>query len=246
MQRLYTILPAMVLTDQPLIARSKFESIATPAVSLKKSYRDGKGFVENLMKRRIYKKTPWVEAFVALPRRIITDRDKAAVLLVWNGYKPAAMVEISCPWRLSLSSRKQFHKDVMDFKNKLHAGGLFYNIHVNYLREPNDLTHFSYIASSKRLLRGLKSADSLRDIRRRRLRVGKFLGYPMSAVTAFANNESLNIHNLPKHITRNKLQKFLNFRLSKASRQEMKYVRDIARIIRRISPKLFNSIIAKK
>lgn len=177
----------------------------------------------------------WIKKLVRV-ERLIPDQEIADILLVWKGFKPAAMIELSYVPRV-ISSKKIFLRKVSDLQNILRGLSLTYRLHINYPTSAREITRYSYIAKNKQKLKGVVGADNEPDTKQRRLCVGKALGYPPTAVKAFAAGTYLK--QSPATITRMPELKFLNFRLSKQWRKELLYVRKKAKAIQKISPELF-------
>ena len=183
----------------------------------------------------------WINQLVAL-KRIIADQEIAGILLVWDGFKPAAMIELSYFPR-SKFSRKEFHKKIGDLEKILQKLDLRYKLQINYPRRKNEITHYSYIARNQKKLAEIIAADAEINTKKRRLQVGILLGYPNTAIKAFANGNTLNFQNLPSVILQKKELKFLNFRLSKHWKKELIYLKKKAETIKKIAPELYRKII---
>jgi len=183
-----------------------------------------------------------VKELVSL-QNILNDQSIADILLVRSWFKPSALVEVSyLPHRQY--SRSQFLTAVRHLEKILQKLGLFYKLHLNYPKNQNNLTQFSYIALDPKMLKKLIKADERRDTKKRRMEVGKLLGYPKTAVVAFANGKVFARSKLPKAILKTSTIKFLNFQLSRNWKRELKYVRRRAQEIEKISPVLFRRIVS--
>lgn len=184
----------------------------------------------------------WIKKLVML-ERVFDDQATADILLVWNKFKPAAMVELSCSMR-GVSARRQFSKKVGDLEKVFKNLGFHYQLHINYPKSSRELTQYSYVAKDRKTLKKLIAADVERNTEKRRLLTGWLLGYPKTAVTGFANGKVFDCHKLPFAILKTKEIKFLNFRLSKKHwREELKYVQKRAKEIKKISPQLYKKIV---
>lgn len=170
---------------------------------------------------------------------IISHQDIADIILVWISFKPAAMVEVSYFPENGIS-KAEFTRKVKRLKEILEELDLAYKIKVNYPQKNTELTEYSYITRDKATLRKIISANALKDVKTRRMRVGELLGYPKTAIEAFAKNEYLAYRKLPKAVLKNKYFKFINFRLSKNWRKEMIYAKKRGEIIRKVSLRLYN------
>ncbi len=180
--------------------------------------------------------------------KILDYKSMADIVLVWSGFKPTAMVAISY---LSKSgfSKKEFLKSIDNLKNILNGLKLKYQLNINYPKSSQEITKYSYITKTNLMLKKIIIADTKKNTKQRRLKTGKLLGYPISAVNAFAKSGAFNclgLQNLPPDVLKNKYIKFLNFRLSKKNwKKEMEYVKKKAQMIKRISPELYKRIKGK-
>jgi hypothetical protein len=186
-------------------------------------------------------KAKLISGFLNL-KKIFSDEDKLDILLVWNGFKSAALIEISFLNSISKNSAK---KKVQYLKHLLHRLGLRYRLRINYLQREDEVTYYSFVAKDTSTLKKLISAYAERDRKKRILKTGKILGYPSSAVRAFANRKSINIIDLPISIRKKAEFKFLNFRLSPNWRKELLYVRKIMHELKKISPDFYKKMNKK-
>ena len=174
------------------------------------------------------------------------DQEIADIILVESGFKPAAMVELAHPIRASAASWERYQKKVRSFEKTLRDSGLFYALRINRIKTSSDVTKYSYIAKDRRTLKKLAMASAEKNTGKRRLVLGKILGYPISAVRAFARNKSIQNNDIPARVRRSVFWKFLNFRLSQSWREEMEYVYKRARAIRHESPEFYKKIRRRK
>jgi hypothetical protein len=196
-----------------------------------------------IRKREGTSKRYWINRLAGL-KGIIADQEIADILLVWNKFKPAAMVELSY-FPGSIVSRKEFHKKIDSFKKILRGLGLSYRLQVNYPKTTKEITHYSYIAKDRKVLEKVISAAIGKNVKKRRLKLGTLLGYPKTAVGAFAKGRAL--RSLPPSIILKRPElKFLNFRLSRHWRKELGYIHGRAERIKRIAPELYLRILKKK
>ncbi len=175
-------------------------------------------------------------------KKFLSDQDMADILLVWDGFKPAAIVELSYFPR-SKFSREEFHRKIGNLKKILQKLDLHYRLQVNYSKRKREVAHYSYIARNQKKLEEVIVADAEMNTKKRRLQIGVLLGYPKTAAEAFANGKTLNYRNLPSAVSQKKELKFLNFRLSRHWRRELEYMRKRARAIKQITPDLYMKII---
>lgn len=175
-------------------------------------------------------------------KEILNDQDKTDLLLVWDGFKPTAMIELSY-FPLATISRKEFHKKIGDLEKILQKLDLRYRLQINYPKRKKEVTHYSYIARNQKKLKEIIAADNEGNTKKRRLKVGLLLGYPKTAVKAFADGKALNLNDLPSKIYQKKELKFLNFRLSKNWPEEFEYVEQRAKAIKRMNPELYRRIL---
>ena len=166
-------------------------------------------------------------------REVLTVRDMADILLVWNGFKPAAMIEIS---HYSRMSRRKFLNKVHDLERILNRLKLKYKLNLNYPRRSDEITQYSFLAKSEKIIEKLIAVNAEENLVKRRLRVGKALGYPPSAVKAFAFKKWLDPKELPTSVRRSDEFKFLNFRLSENWQKEILYLKREALIIKKMVP----------
>ncbi len=175
-------------------------------------------------------------------KSIINDLDKADILLVWGKFKPATMIELSY-FKTSGFSKKIFHKNIESLEKILRDLKLEYKIRLNYPKSRNELTKYSLITPNKETLKKLIITEIEKNDRKKRMHFGILLGYPKTAVKAFADNRSIKTIDLPI-TTRRKLElKFLNFRLSKNWRKEIIYLQKKVKAIHSVSPELYQKII---
>jgi len=196
-------------------------------------------------KNRMTKNTnaeKWIKSLTQL-QGLLSDNEKADIILDWFGLKPAAMIEVSCYKRMS---KKDFLKKVATLKNILTGLGLRYKLHLNYPKRSNEVTRYSFVAKNEKIFKRIIVANAEKDIIVRRQRVGKLLGYPSTAIKAFSETNHLHPQDLPIPIKDLEILKFLNFRLSKNWRTELSYVKRRMRIIKRVAPDLYKKIINKK
>ena len=193
----------------------------------------------SIRKQERTSKRYWINRLVAL-KRIIADQEIADILLVWDGFKPAAMVELSYFPRLKFS-RKEFYKKIGDLEKILQKLNLKYRLQVNYPKRKKEVTRYSYVARNQRKLKEIIAADAEINTKKRRLKVGLLLGYPKTAIHAFANSKVLN--RFPSYVLKREELKFLNFRLSKHWKEELVYLKRKAEVIKRIVPDLYIKII---
>lgn len=177
---------------------------------------------------------------IILLRKVLSEQEIADILLVWGRFKPAAMIELSY-FPAARFSRKEFRKKIGDLEKILQKLDLHYRLRINYPKRKKEVTHYSYIARNQKKLKEIIAADKEGNTKKRRLKVGLLLGYPRTAVQAFANGEVLN--RLPPHVLKREELKFLNFRLSRHWRRELDYVRKRTKAIKKISPKLYQRIL---
>ena len=192
--------------------------------------------------RNRIKERYWIRKLVRL-EGFITDQDKADLLLVWDGFKPTAMVELSY-FQRSKFSRKEFHKKIGDLEKIFQKLNLCYRLQINYPKRKKEVTHYSYIARNQKKLKEIIAADAEKNIRKRRLKLGVLLGYPKTAVQAFVDGKVLN--RFPPSVLKREELKFLNFRLSKHWRKEFEYIRKRAKAIKQIVPEFYAQIVNKK
>lgn len=178
-------------------------------------------------------------------RGALDDLNKADILLVWSRFKPAAMIELSY-FPKSKISKKEFLNRIDNLKKILDELSLKYKLNLNFPKSRYSLTKFSFIARDKKTLSKLIKAQNLKDPKKRRLQVGLLMGYPKTAVKAFANNESIDLNELPEKIIQSKEINLLNFRLSKHWRSELKYLKKKSQELGRVAPELHKRILNKK
>lgn len=183
-----------------------------------------------------------IKKFVALSG-VMSDHDKADVLLVWSGFKQVALVDISCQKN---TKGKVFTNRIESLEKILRELSLKFKLHVNYPKNTREVTRYSYIAKTDRDLKSIMSADAEKNQKIRRMKTGLLLGYPKSAVVAFANNKSVDAGKLPKRIFEGPIGAFLTFRLSKKWRDELDYVKKYSQEIKKISPEIYKKIGQKK
>ncbi len=191
--------------------------------------------------RKKNRKKYWVTKLLKL-EGILDDQDKADTLLVWDGFKPAAMIELSYFPR-SKFSRKEFHKKIDGLEKILQKLDLHYRLRINYPKRKKEVTHYSYVARNQKKLAEIIVADAEMNTKKRRLQVGVLLGYPMTAVRAFANGKTFNFKSLPSKISQKNELKFLNFRLSRHWKKEFGYLKKKTEAIKKITPELYRKII---
>jgi len=165
----------------------------------------------------------------------------ADIILVFSGFKPAAMVELS-RFRDSKLSLKSFSKKVEDLEKIMTLLSLEYKLHINYPKDKKEITSYSYVARDQRTLKKLVSAHNETSQKKRRLVVGKLLGYPKIAVGGFATGKVIEVGELPPEVLRLEELKFLRFRLSKNWKNELRYVRLMRDEIKNIAPALYQKI----
>jgi len=183
----------------------------------------------------------WIKRLV---RRggLLADQEIADILLTVEGFKPAAMIELSYPPRATFP-RKEFHKKISDLRKILQKLGLSYRLQINYPKDAREVTRYSYVAKDRKKLKKIIAADTERNIRKRRLQLGALLGYPTTAIEAFANGKA--IDRLPAIAAKKKESKFINFRLSRHWRKELQYVKRRAELIKQIAPELYKRITSR-
>lgn len=176
---------------------------------------------------------------------ILDDQHIADILLVWSGFKPAALIELSYFPRIGFS-REKFHKKITDLEKIFENSGLCYELRLNYPKSKNEHTRYSSVAKDKKTLVKLKKASTIKNTRSRRIKLGTLLGYPRTAVFSFANGTALDYRDLWQEMRKSKELKFLNFRLSKRHwHRELKYLKKRASAIKQISPELYKKITHK-
>ena len=175
-------------------------------------------------------------------KTLLGDQSIADILLVWSEFRPAALVEISYLPQSTIS-RLKFHRTVHDLEEILRKLTPWYQLKLNYPKGPGELTQYSCIAKDQSTLRKLIAASVEKNIKKRRRQLGALLGYPKTAIVAFANGKTFDLHKLPPAIFKKiKDIKFLNFRLSRHWREELKYIEKRAKEIKKISPELHRRI----
>lgn len=175
---------------------------------------------------------------------LITDQEIVDLLLVWCAFKPTAMIELSYYPR-SKFSRKDFLEKTGELEKIFKKIGFHYQLYINHPKNKKEITRYSCVARSEKKLNELLAAYSEKNIKVRRLKLGALLGYPVTAVRAFANGTSLRLEDLPTSILRKDELKFLNFRLSKHWDAELAYLKRKAETIRKVAPDFFTKIINK-
>ncbi|OGY97478.1 MAG: hypothetical protein A3A43_00545 [Candidatus Liptonbacteria bacterium RIFCSPLOWO2_01_FULL_56_20] len=183
----------------------------------------------------------WIKKLTGLTA-LLDDQSIADILLVRSGFKPGALVEISYHPHSSVS-QPEFHRAVNGLREILKKLRLYYKLHENYPKTTRARTRYTCIARDKGTLKELVAALANKDVRKRRFEIGMLLGYPETAVAAFASNRPLDNRNLPRLVSIAKEFKFLNFRLSRNWREELGYLRRRAKEIKRLSPELHARIL---
>ncbi len=183
----------------------------------------------------------WIKKLV---RRggLLTDQEIADILLTAEGFKPAAMIEVSYPPRAAFS-KKEFYKKISDLRKILQKLGLSCRLQINYPKDAREATRYSYVAKDRKKFKKIAAAEAERNIRKRRLQLGALLGYPTTAIKAFANSKA--IDRLPAIAAKKKESKFINFRLSRHWRKELQYVKRRAELIKQIAPELYKRITSR-
>jgi hypothetical protein len=172
---------------------------------------------------------------------ILSDLDKADILLVANGFKPSALVDISYSPSARFS-KTQFKREVGELEKILKALGLKYKLRVNYPKNKTAITRYSFVARDLRTLHNIIRASKKKHIYKRRMEVGILLEYPASAVKAFAEGRSFPIEKLPERVRRRAVMKFLNFRLSEDWKKELLFLERKAGMLKSIAPDLYKEI----
>lgn len=190
----------------------------------------------NKIKRRC-----WIKKLV---RRggLLADQEIADILLTAAGFKPAAIIELSYPPHETFS-RKEFHKKISDLRKTFQKLGLSSRLHINYPKDAREVTRYSYLAKDRKKFKNIAAAEAERNTRKRRLQLGALLGYPTTAIEAFANGKAL--HRLPVIAAKRKESKFINFRLSRHSKRELAYAKRRAELIKQIAPELYKRIASR-
>jgi len=180
----------------------------------------------------------WIKRLV---RRggLLADQEIADILLTRDGFKPAAIVEVSYPLHATFS-RKEFHIKISDLRKILQKLGLSYRLHTNYPKNAREVTRYSYVAKDRKKFKKIIAAEAEKNIRKRRLQLGALLGYPTTAIEAFANGKAL--HRLPAIAAKKKESKFINFRLSRHWQKEFEHAKKRAELIKQIAPELYRRI----
>lgn len=200
-----------------------------------------------LLMNRVISKLQLLENQLLSLGALLRDNEKADILLVRSGFKPATMVDLSCPTKASPIQMKRCIQYVEKFAQTLQNADLHFELQINYPKTPNDLTHFSYIAPNAQVLKKLIAANNYKNDRTRRLKVGKLLGYPDSAALAFSRGESIDIkRNLSRDTVSAAWIPFLEFRLSESWKDEKEYVLERMKAIKKLSPQLYKRISSKK
>ena len=183
----------------------------------------------------------WIKKLV---RRggLLADQEIADILLTAEGFKPAAMIEISYP-SCATFSRKEFHKKISDLRKIFQKLGLRYRLHINYPKNAREVTRYSYIAKDQGKFKKIIAAEAERNMRKRRLQLGALLGYPTTAIEAFANGKALD--RFPAIAAKKKESKFINFRLSRHWQEELAYAKRRAKLIKQIAPELYKRIASR-
>lgn len=164
---------------------------------------------------------------------ILQKNDVADIALVAQGFKPAAMLEITY-FKNSKITKREFSKQVNLLKKMLKNLNLQYKMRINYPMSKNELTQFSIIARNQKIIKKILVAEKEKNPVTRRLQIGQLMGYPKTAVNAFAKDKSITISDLPMSIQKNRNLKFLNFRLSKNWRNEIKYLNKRVKILKKL------------
>ncbi len=172
---------------------------------------------------------------------ILSDQDMADILLVWKDFKPAAIFEISY-FENSKRARNDFLKEVEQLKKLLKKLDLKSKIRTNRPKSKNALTKFSIASKDQMIIERILAAEKIKNSMHRKMQIGKLIGYPLTAVKAFAKNESIALNSLPISVKRNKILKFLNFRLSKDWKKELPYLAEKAKILKKAAPSLYKKI----
>lgn len=172
------------------------------------------------------------------------NQDKVDVLLVLDKSKPAAIIEISY-FKDSGFTKRSFQNQIVLLSDILTQLNLANKLKLNYPKSPEDLTEYSLIALDRKMIGRLDHAQNNKDAFQRRLNLGRLLGYPDSAITAFSQGRSIDINQLPKSVRDSVELKFLNFRLSENWQEELTYLKERANKIRKVAPRLYSKILEK-
>lgn len=175
---------------------------------------------------------------------LLNVNDVADILLVVDGFKVAALIEVSIPPNTNKSQRLK--KELQELREILKNLNLAYRIIINKIDTKTQLGKYSFIAKDAKTLKKLIQANQEKDAKTRKLKTGLLLGYPKSAVVAFANNNSISNSDIPKYILKRNYFKFLNFRLSKSWKEEIKYLELKANRIKKISFDMYKKVVSLK
>jgi hypothetical protein len=181
---------------------------------------------------------------------LITAIDKAHVLLVMHDVKPSMHTGFfSDPVEIDLDLPKAHIEDKKKFGDIITDLGLSYKLQTKLLNKQIDNVSFRYEWAVFCVAKEINVAEALYDARERQdeRHEGMLLGYPESAVDAYVNDDMIDTSDVPKLTENVDLagMKFLNHRLSKNNwREEVKYLSDYARALKRIDTELYKDCIS--
>jgi hypothetical protein len=154
------------------------------------------------------------------------DMEMADILLVVHGLKPSALFEISYPHRSPRAQSARQRNKVRVLEKILRGLGLRYALIMNPASGSKTAARLSGVARSRTTLNRLMSVEKEANIVKRRILLGKLLGYPKTAYMAFANDTTVQTAGLPMKVTTQAYFKFLNIRLSGQHwRKELAYAK---------------------
>ncbi len=191
------------------------------------------------MKKKIEKKY-FIDKLILLGR-IFGYFQIADIILVFSGFKSAAMIELSYFRRPGLS-RQIFSKKVGDLEEIMGQLSLKFELHINYPKNKKEITRYSYIARDQKTLEKLINMSNEVNTKKRRWMIGRLLGYPKTAVGAFSTGTVIETKDLPPEVLQSEELRFLRFRLSKNWKNELKYVKRMRDEIKSITPNLYKKI----
>lgn len=156
------------------------------------------------------KKENLKESFVEIEGcKIITDVDRAAVALTFEGIKPVSEIDM---WKEFAVSEQEFEDSKKRLLADLSLIGIFYK-----KEDPEYDSCESYLIAKRKEDLDKVSQLSTEDLKKYYFEIGKLFGYPQTAIEAFVAEDTLSFDEIEKMSSEDRLilRHFINLALSK-------------------------------
>lgn len=167
----------------------------------------------------------------------LTNQDKASLVLVANGQRPAALIELQYQENTPSYTRADFEQD------SKHLESILLDLGLSYTKKSSDdgesEYEIYYIGSNEPSMQALKVATEIVDTKEKDIAKGAALGIPKTAIDAFINNDIIPLTELPEGVARE--FKLANFLPSKDHwQEEFEFVKTQNEALAKMAPQLLS------